>query len=503
MTRKLLASSTALALVGSAHGAWAAVTPEEVWANWQAFATASGQELTIGGTARNGDTLEVSGVVLTYTDDLGGSFSAEIEKMNFKDNGDGTVAVTMSESYPMTLAFPATEDGPSSMALTVTQPGLVITAGGSADATRYDFDAPMVAVTLNEVKDESGAPLDTKGTVALSQVAGSYLVTTAGEATALDSSFSAQSLALDLSGSGSDGGGQGAVTFGLTDLKGATKGNYLGAEVMANLATALNSGFTTDSTFSFGGMSILADVTDASGPVKFSGSATGGDFTLAMDKARVNYGTGLKGASFTVSGAEIPFPEVVFGFSEFAFNVLVPASKSEEPQDFAFLSKLVDFTVSDEVWGLFDPAGTLSRDPATVIVDTRGTGRWLQDIMDPAVQVDGVEPPGELNSLDLTQLLLRAAGAEVSATGGLTFDNTDLVTFQGMPAPSGQINVTIKGINALIDNLISMGLLPDDQAMGFRMMLGVFTRPGSAPDEVTSLIEFKDGGLFANGQQLQ
>jgi hypothetical protein len=39
--------------------------------------------------------------------------------------------------------------------------------------------------------------------------------------------------------------------------------------------------------------------------------------------------------------------------------------------------------------------------------------------------------------------------------------------------------------------------------MGARMMLGVFTRPGAGPDEVTSVIEFRDGGLFANGQQLQ
>ncbi len=191
------------------------------------------------------------------------------------------------------------------------------------------------------------------------------------------------------------------------------------------------------------------------------------------------------------------------GFAETALNVLIPASKSDTPQDFAFLTKVVDLTISDDVWGLFDPAATLSREPATFILDTKGTGRWLQDIMDPEVQMEGVEPPGELNSLDLTQLLVKAAGAEVGATGGLTFDNTDLVTFQGMPKPTGSINVGIKGVNKLIDNLIAMGLLPDDQAMGARMMLGMFTRPGAGPDEVTSVIEFKDGGLFANGQQLQ
>ena len=409
----------------------------------------------------------------------------------------------MSESYPMTLAFPAEDEGPSAMKLTVNQPGLLITAGGSATETKYDFTAPTVSVVLDEIKDQAGAVLDTKADLVLTGSTASYLVATAGEATQLDSSFAAGSLALNISGANPDSGESGTVTVSLNDLKGSTKGNLLGAEIMANMAVALNSGFTTDSTMSFGAMALTADVTDATGPTAIKGSATGGDFVLALDKMRINYGTSLKGAQFTVSGAQIPFPEVAIGFAETGFNVMIPASKSETPQDFAFLTKIVDLTISEDVWGLFDPAATLSREPATFILDTKGTGRWLQDIMDPEVQMEGVEPPGELNSLDLTQVLLKAAGAEVGATGGLTFDNADLTTYPGMPAPSGTINVTIKGVNKLIDNLIAMGLLPEDQAMGARMMMGMFTRPGAAPDEVTSVIEFKDGGLFANGQQLQ
>jgi hypothetical protein len=224
---------------------------------------------------------------------------------------------------------------------------------------------------------------------------------------------------------------------------------------------------------------------------------------LAVDKTRINYGTSLKGAQFSISGAEIPFPEVVIAFGETAFNVLVPASKSDEPQDFSYLTKIVDLTVSEDVWGLFDPAASLSREPASFILDVKGTGRWYQDIMDPAVDMEAPEPPGQIDTLDLTQLLIKAAGAEVGATGALTVDNSGATTLQGMPAPTGTINVDIKGVSKLIDNLIAMGLLPDDQAMGARMMLGMFTRPGAGPDEVTSMIEFKDGGVFANGQQLQ
>jgi hypothetical protein len=272
---------------------------------------------------------------------------------------------------------------------------------------------------------------------------------------------------------------------------------------MANMAAALNAGFSMDSSMTFGAMSVDADVTDANGPTKIQMTGTGGGFNVAMDKLRLDYGTALNGGKLVMSGAEIPFPQVEVAFAESGFNVLMPVTKSETPQDFRFLTKLVDLTVSEDVWGLFDPAGSLSRDPATVIVDLKGKGLWSQDIMDPEAQMDGMQPPGELHSLDLTQVLAKAAGAEVSAAGGLTFDNTDLETYGGLPRPDGKITVNIKGVNQLVDNLIAIGLLTEDDAMGFRMALGMFARPGAGPDELVSEVEFKDGGVFANGMQLQ
>lgn len=502
MTR-ILSCSTALALVLSAQPILADVTPEEVWANWQGLAASSGQDITFESETKTGDTLVVTKLVTAVSDPEGGNFTATIDQVSFKDNGDGSVSVTMSDSYPLTIDTPDEGDGPSSMKLTVTQPGLTIKAGGTTEAATYDINAPTVTINLDEVTGEGGTPLETTANLVMTEVAGSYVVSPKGEATAVDSSFSAKSIALNIDGKDAEGVGEGSVILSLTDLAGAAKGNLLKPEVMEDMANALNQGFTTESSFTFGAMAIDFNMVDATGPAKLVGGISGGNFALAVDKEKVTYGTALQAGSFTVSGPEIPFPEVAVGFTETAFNVLMPVSKSETPQDFAFVTKLVDFTISEDVWGMFDPAATLARDPATFIFDVKGTGFWKADIMDPAFQMEGAEPPGELTSLDLTQALVRAAGAEVGATGALTFDNTDLVTFQGAPAPTGTINIDIKGANTLIDNLIAMGLLPEDQAMGARMMMGMFARPGAGPDELTSVIEFKDGGLFANGQQLQ
>lgn len=467
--------------------------------------TSAGQELTIGNTADNGSSVEVTGLAVAYKDQMGGSAAVSFDKVTFAGNGDGTVTVTMPDSYPVEMSFPAEGDGPGAMKLTVRQPGIKIVAGGSATETSYAFAAPNFTIELDEIKDQTGAVLDTKADLTMADLTARYLVAQDGDKTTLDSEFAADSMRLNLSGADSSGesGGRGTIILTLGELTGATKGTFLGADVMANMAVALNSGFTMDSSFNFGAMSMDLDIEEAAGPSRVAATASGGGFVLAMDKTRMNYGTSLNGGKFTISGAEIPFPQVELAFAESGFNLLMPVSKSDSPQDFAFLTKLVDFTVSEEIWAMADPGASLSREPATIIVDLKGTGKWKADIMDPAVQMDGAEPPGELNSLDVTQVLARAAGAEVSATGGLTFDNSDMVTFGGMPRPDGKISIGIKGANKLVENLIALGILSEDDAMGFRMGMAMFARPGAGPDELTSEIEFKEGGLFANGQRLQ
>ena len=155
---------------------------------------------------------------------------------------------------------------------------------------------------------------------------------------------------------------------------------------------------------------------------------------------------------------------------------------------------------------MIDPTAVLPHDPATVILDVAGKGNWLVDIMDQSLAEDtSGKVPGELHALTLKQLQVTAAGADLSGTGDFTFDNTDTATIPGMPKPTGSIDVKLVGGNGLLDKLVLMGVLPEDQSMGAKMMMGMFGRTvEGAEDTLTSQIEFKaDGGIFANGQQIQ
>ena len=87
----------------------------------------------------------------------------------------------------------------------------------------------------------------------------------------------------------------------------------------------------------------------------------------------------------------------------------------------------------------------------------------------------------------------------MTGDGYFAFDNSF-----GIPIPSGTANMMLVGANGLMDTLVSMGLLPQEQAMGARMMLGLFARPGDGEDTLVSTIEVKeDGQILANGQRLK
>ena len=91
----------------------------------------------------------------------------------------------------------------------------------------------------------------------------------------------------------------------------------------------------------------------------------------------------------------------------------------------------------------------------------------------------------------------------MSGKGAFTFDNSDLTTFDGMPRPTGALDLRLIGGNALLDKLVAMGLLPEDQALGARMMMGLFGRM-EGEDTLTSKIEVTpEGAVLANGQRLR
>jgi Uncharacterized protein conserved in bacteria (DUF2125) len=501
MTRPVLSFSGGIAALLLSTAAWADVTPEQVWQNWQDVSSSYGQTLAATSQERQGETLVISGMSISSTFE-GGAVNGRIDTVNFRDLGDGRVEVTMSPEYPLTVDSTTPEGAKSRVTVTVRQPDLVIIASGDATETRYDFSGPSVKVTLNEVTTD-GTPVDMALEVDVTTIAGNYTVT-AGDTPQLTSSLTADNAAMTLALNDAETSATFNMKGNFTTLAGTSAGSLLDMAAMADMGAALKAGFTSDTSFTYGAGELEFDF--AEGEQTGSGTVGSGNIAFAMNADRLNYGGGAKDVTLTVSSSDMPVPQLTTSYAEAAFNLLMPVSKAETPGEFALVTRLVDFTINDEAWALVDPGTVLPRDPATVIVDVAGTMKWLVDIMTPA-ETEAMAPdqmPAEVNTLNVSDLTVRAAGAEVTGKGAFTFDNTDTTTFPGIPAPTGTLDLRIVGANTLIDKLIQLGFLPEDQAMGARMMMGLFAKPVEGePDTLTSTLEFKDKGFYANGQRLQ
>lgn len=507
MKRWNLTGSTAIALFISGSASFADVTPEDVWQNWQDTSTSYGQTIKADSATRDGDTLVVTKVT-NSSENNGTSVSGTIDEVRMKDMGDGTVQITMSDSYPITVNVPAVEgvEGaqPSTVTITLTAPGMTTIASGTPEATSYTVTAASIGAKVVGSESSDAAAVDMTLDATLTDVTGNYTVEGAADAKKIASDFAAKGMTFSVVGSDKTAGTDFDMKASVADMAAKSNGTMLSPEAMADMAAALKAGFAAGFNLTYGATTFDVNVTQAGSPTKITGGMTGGDMSFALDGGGFQYGSGSKGLTLKVDSAEIPIPDMSFSYGEAAFNLLMPITKSDAPVPFALMTKIVDLSVSDAIWGMIDPTAALPHDPATLVIDTKGTARLTSDITTDtaAMEAMGSTPPGELDSFDLTELHASIAGADLTGTGSLTFDNTDMASFGGFPAPTGKIDLKLLGANALIDKLVAMGLVPEDQAMQGKMMMSMFAIPGAGEDELTSSIEFKDKKMTVNGMEM-
>lgn len=500
-------TATAIGLALSAGAAQADVTAADVWADWKGYLASSGYEVT-GDESQSGDALTVSDITLSMDiPEEDTSIAVNMGEVTFTDNGDGTVSVSVPSNLPMEVMVSSPDAEEVTVGLEYNTTDLEMTVSGDPDDLLYNYTAAEVAMILGDVVVE-GESVDA-GTVEfrIADVAGTTTMKI-GDLRMSDQKMTTGPVNYIVDVADPEGG-SGAFLI---------KGQFAGMTVAAdgalpldmdpgNFAASIENGFDVSATISYSDGSSEFTVVDPPNETQGTTSSDGGKITVAMGDDGLTYDLSSSNMQLNMTGGEIPLPiEVAFG--EAGFNLTMPIAESEEEQDFALGLTLADFTMSDMIWGIFDPAGQLPHDPATIDVDLTGTAKLFFDLFDPE-QMEAAESgelgmPGELNTLDINTLTVSAAGAELTGDGAFTFDNTDLETFDGMPAPDGTVELTLTGANGLLDTLISMGLVPEEQAMGVRMMMGMFAVPGDGEDTLTSTIEVNsDGQVLANGQRLR
>ncbi|WP_170329516.1 DUF2125 domain-containing protein [Ruegeria arenilitoris] len=499
-------SGAVLAYAVITQGALADVTAQQVWDDWQAYLSQMGYTVSAEQSA-SGNVTTISDMVVAMTvPDSDGTFQMTVPQMTLTENGDGTVSVGLPENFPMTIS--GEEEGDAfSVDIEYYHTGLEMIVSGEPDDMTYDYTAPTLGVKLgNLTVDGDTAPDDLLDlALEMTNLAGNSRMKI-GENREVDQKFTADGLTYDLVFNDPEGSDDGKIDGSMNDL------TFEGSSVFPSDFDAADpqSFFQGDTSFSglftYGsGQTAIAGTSEGEA-FSMGSESQGGRFGASLDEQRLAYDIEQNSAKLAVTTAELPFPiEIAMAKTGLSFEF--PLKQSEEEQPFGFAMNLTDFTMSDVLWSIFDPAGSLPRDPATVALDATGTAKILTNFFDPAsieaMEASG-EAPGELNSLKINDLLVSLVGAKLTGDADFTFDNSNTEEFDGMPAPAGVANLQLVGANALIDKLIGMGLLQESDAMGARMMMGLMAVPGDEPDTLNSKIEFtEDGQILANGQRIK
>ncbi len=488
--------------------ALADVTPSDVWTLQQKVFVDSGLDIAVGSQSNTARALTLNDVTVgsTFDDDLGGSFtfSAALDQIVYSANGDGTVSVALPETIVATFSGDG-PDGEGSGTFRVDLTDRVAVVAGDPDDFTATWSIGMMRGTLGDVMAD-GEDLDVNASFVMSGGSGTNRLID-GEFVRQISNTLAQSLsfAVDATAPPSEPeDGAFKIAYDLENLSFQFDGVAFDGNSDVPFGQLLSEGVTLALAGTYRGMSFSAEAQENDIPVfAMDGSATSGGVDFTMDEDGLSYGGNANGVQATIRSQDIPLPQVDLAYETAEFALQMPLIPSDQAQEFGLRLRLGDLTVNDMIWAMVDPMQQLPRDPATLEIDISGTGDLAVDLTDPDAMGPG-QMPGQVDTLAINALELAIAGARLTGSGAFNMDNSGVGPFAPAPTPVGSVDMMLVGGNRLLDKLIAMGLLPEDQAMGFRMMLGLFARPGQGEDTLVSTIEVTaEGAVLANGQRIR
>ena len=448
---------------------------------------------------------------------------ARFAEMVFEGRPDGTVVVTLSPEGTMTTRATREDGVEDTSESRLISEGFEMTVaeveGEAAEpGRRYSYAAERIGAELLEITQD-GEPVEAGGEVILSGFSGSTEDAPAPDASegarryVGDDRIDGLALRLDLpAGEGEEEGSRIEVAYDLADVTLRSEGTVPDGELLAESsedpAAIFEAGLAFDLDLDYGAGTGRVSSTggEPSEEFAYASSGEGGGLEMAFDGERYSFGGDARGLRYVVESAGLPMGRIDAALEEASAEFAFPVTATEEAVPFTFRYGFSGLTLNEEIWALFDPEELLPRDPASILVAVEGRLRLLADIWDEEAQTEAEEAdeiPAKVEEASI-EMRLEAVGASVEATGEFTFDNADTTTFPGSPAPTGTLDITASGIDALLDTLTEMGLVPSDQLMPARMMLGLFARSDGEGGYVSAIsVDGATGEVTANDQRLR
>jgi len=466
--------------------ATAAISSEQttkVLAEYIGFYQTGTDILSVGEKLDSSKATEWKNITLKTAD---GSFQVALPWIKVEKKFFGGFELTAASK--MTIAITLKDMTPVNMVLESSN--MLTDVGGTEDARTFDttFDAATLITEDNAVLNIS-AKLN-GGTSSLTMFAGENKHST-GSTSLLDGTVEY---------SYSKDGNVMASSFAFKDLNSTFEAPSFAGFDTQNPQSFFDPSRNMVVTYSVSSGNSSTKMVSDKGGLDFKSSFGAGSATMGI----VDGVATLKGESadvgYTVKSSAMGMVPMGFTADHVVSNLSVPLDNLDQAKPVNLKLALSGFNISDPVWAMFDPTGTLSHGNAELDIDITGQLRWLAKLKDLDAKSASETPPVQLEDVKINALNLKIAGAELQTTGAVNLDNS-----QFPPMPEGSVNISLLGADTLMQKLVQMGLLPAQYSMMAQAMKAMIFKPAAeGGDHLVSLIKMtKDGHVTANGMALK
>ncbi len=490
-----------------AGAAQAEMSPEDTWAHILSQVEASNY-LVSASTSKDGDELIVSDIVFGIDDPVAGfSLKFEVGDWHFIPQSDGSVRLNMAEDARWDLKFRDTDGERVEIDVAQINKDSFVIFDREGDEIRSDYEWDSLRLDLLKVTNE-GEEIgkdQLQFSLTLNDISGSNAFHQS-DFNVSNGSTKISAAWIDLNVAPKEEDFRASWRSSLNDIVLSSTSQTLDDASLKDLEKAMRLGMNSAVTYRHGRGQTELRFSGEDGDAVISSSSDGGRTSVDLSKLGMNFLTEMSDWDISFMGSLFPM-SFDASLGALAYGMSLPIVASEEEQKLGLRIELEDISISDSVWDIFDPIRVFDRDLMTVKFDVSGLMRLLTDYtsfdVEDADDIGAFQEAAEMNSLMIKSLMLSALGASAQVQGEFSFDNSDYNTFDGIPRPEGSVRLTMKGVNALLDKLSNSGLIGSEEVMGARMVMGMFTVPVGRDELEAEFWIDGNGGVYANGQQIQ
>ncbi len=200
-----------------------------------------------------------------------------------------------------------------------------------------------------------------------------------------------------------------------------------------------------------------------------------------------------------LSGGMAPFVGAA-SFDEVGMSFGFPLLVTPDDQTVGYQFNFDNITATPETLQLIG-AQDFAGDAITIALDVSAQGRLTEDFGPEFGESD--DPPFDVTSVSLNQLLTRVGDAELNGTGAFTFLGGLMASINAeAPNGTGDFVFNLIGGDALLTRLNALGIVPPDQQFFARMMMNGLGR-SVGEDHLQAEVAIRPGGaITVNGDPL-